>query len=628
MKHPKKPAISATRFQSFKKLGAHLTDKGYRFRVWAPHAQSVSVVGDFNHWDPSKNLMHRNTDAIWELDIPDLSAGQLYKYAIVQVDGKLCYKADPYAFYSEVKPKTASITYDLSQYLWQDEKWCQARLAKNVLAQPMNIYEVHPGSFKRDDKNQVLNYRDLAKILIPYLKEMNYTHLELMPIMEHPFDGSWGYQLTGYYAVTSRYGRPEDFMFLVDACHQNGIAVILDWVPAHFCKDDHGLRKFDGSFQYEYSEHPLWGTMEFDYGKKEVLDFLISNAYFWFDVFHVDGLRIDGVASMIELNHGVDEQKNRNALGGTDRLEAVAFLKELNTIIFKDFPFAIMAAEDSTAYPMVTWPIDKGGLGFNLKWDLGWMHDTLDYMKTDPYHRHQFHQLLTFSMAYAFNENFILPLSHDEVVHGKKTILDKMFGDYDMKFNQFRLLYAYQISHPGKKLSFMGNEFAPFLEWRYDESLEWFMLDYEKHHQIFDYIKALNKFYVHEKALWTIDHDWEGFQWIEADNREQSIVIFSRTTPDPADSLIVLINFCPLSYEEYRIGVPEAGSYRLVFNSDESLYGGSGQKVKKTMKAGKTAFHGQKQSITVTVPPSAMLAFKKVQPRKQKVAAVKNKVSD
>ncbi|WKY47818.1 1,4-alpha-glucan branching protein GlgB [Eubacteriaceae bacterium ES3] len=618
MKQTQKLSVPQERFKSYSVLGAHLKETKCIFRVWAPNAQSVSVVGDFNNWDTTNAIMKQGSGGVWELEIPDLSEGDLYKYALVQSDGKLSYKADPYAFFSEHKPKTASIIHNLNQYQWQDERWLTSRANKNVLSESMNIYEVHPGSFMRDDENQLLNYRDLAQKLVPHIKEMNYTHLELMPIMEHPFDGSWGYQLTGYYSVTSRYGSPEDFMFLVDTCHQNGISVILDWVPAHFCKDDHGLRMFDGTFQYEYSEHPLWGTMEFDYGKKEVLDFLISNAYFWFDIFHIDGLRIDGVASMIELNHGVDDEKNRNAYGGTDRLEAIDFLKELNTIIFRDFPFAIMAAEDSTAYPMVTWPIDKGGLGFNLKWDLGWMHDTLNYMKTDPYHRNQFHHLLTFSMAYAFNENFILPLSHDEVVHGKKTILDKMFGDYDMKFNQFRLLYAYQMTHPGKKLSFMGNEFAPFLEWRYDEPLEWFMLDYDKHRQIFEYIKALNKFYVHEKALWTIDHDWEGFKWLEADNRQQSIIVFSRNTSDPADSLIVLINFCPIAYEEYRIGVPDAGSYRLAFNSDDTLFGGTGQKVKKTMKSTATAFHGQDQSITVTVPPSSMVVFKKVQHRKKK----------
>ena len=608
---------SNRRFLSYQYFGAHINEEGVTFRVWAPNAQGVAVVGDFNDWNINDHLMQpvSGTHGVWELFIPELSQGLLYKYAVRQHDGELAYKADPYGFYSEVKPKTASIIWELDGYDWQDESWCKKRNETDWLKMPINIYEAHLGSWKRNEQGDYLSYHELADQLVPYLVEMHYTHIELMPIMEHPFDGSWGYQLTGYYAATSRYGDPQGLMHFIDCCHQAGIGVILDWVPGHFCKDDQGLRHFDGTSQYEFSEHQQWGTMVFDYGKPEVLDFLISNAHFWFDRYHVDGLRIDGVASMIELNHGLDGEPFRNHEGGTDRLEALAFLRELNTIIFRDFPFAIMSAEDSTAYPMVTWPVDKGGLGFNLKWDMGWMHDSLDYMKTDPMFRNRFHHLLTFSMAYAFNENFILPLSHDEVVHSKRTILDKMFGDYNMKFDQFRLLFGYLMTHPGKKLSFMGNEFAPFLEWRVDESLEWFLLDYQKHREIHTYIKDLNKFYRKEKALWIDDHSWGGFEWLEPNNSEQSILIFKRLGSEAKDTLITIINFCPLSYADYQIGVPAEGNYRLAFNSDDNSYGGSGFNMKKTMKAQAIPLHGQDYSVSLNIPPSSVIVLKGVVPR-------------
>ncbi|MBC3886707.1 1,4-alpha-glucan branching protein GlgB [Acetobacterium paludosum] len=605
------------RFLSYHYFGSHLNEDGVIFRTWAPNAQGVSVVGDFNNWEIHQNAMTliEGSHGIWELFIPGLTSGMLYKYAVKQHNGEIAYKADPYAFYSEVKPKTASIIWDISNYSWQDEGWQKKRRSVNWLEMPINIYEAHLGSWKRNKNGDYLTYHELAEQLVPYLLEMNYTHIELMPIMEHPFDGSWGYQLTGYYAATSRYGDPQGLMHFIDTCHQSGIGVILDWVPGHFCKDAHGLYRFDGTEQYEFSEHPQWGTMEFDYGKSEVLDFLVSNAYFWFDLFHADGLRIDGVASMIELNHGLEGEPYHNAQGGTDRLEALSFLRELNTIIFRDFPFALMSAEDSTSYPLVTWPVDKGGLGFNLKWDMGWMHDTLNYMKTDPYFRNQFHDLLTFSMAYAFNENFVLPLSHDEVVHSKRTILDKMFGDYNMKFDQFRLLFGYMMTHPGKKLSFMGNEFAPFLEWRVDESLEWFLLEYEKHRQIQTYIKDLNKFYLKEKALWTCDHSWDGFKWLEPDNRDQSILIFKRMSADENDDLIVIMNFCPLSYIDYRVGVPGKGNYRLAFNSDELVYGGTGFKMKKTMKSQAIPLHEESNSVSINIPPSSFVVLKGIVPR-------------
>ncbi|MDD2414726.1 MAG: 1,4-alpha-glucan branching protein GlgB, partial [Eubacteriaceae bacterium] len=601
-------------FQSYQFFGAHSTAKGVIFRLWAHSAQSVSIVGNFNDWNPASNPMQllKDSGGICEAILTGLPKGELYKYCIKQCDGELAYKADPYGVHCEVKPKTASLFWELSGYHWKDQKWLDKRKKQAQKPQPVNIYEMHLGSWRTHKDGSVFTYRELAAQLVPYLKEMHYTHVEFMPIMEHPFDGSWGYQLTGFFAPTSRYGTPQDLMYLIDQLHQNEISVILDWVPGHFCKDAHGLYKLDGTNLYEANEHPQWGTMEFDFSKNEVVDFLISNAYYWFKEYHVDGLRIDGVASMIYLNYGYENEYRRNKNGGNDSLEAVAFLRKLNTVIFKDFPFAIMAAEESTAYPMVSWPVEKGGLGFNLKWDMGWMHDTLSYMETDPYCRSQFHSKLTFSMAYAFSENFILPLSHDEVVHGKKTIVDKMFGPYDMKFDQMRLLYAYMYFHSGKKLTFMGNEFAPFTEWRYYESLEWFMLDYEKHHQFNAYIKSLNKFYMREAALWQKDHGWDGFEWIDADNAGQSILIFRRMADNPEDDLIILINFCPQSYETYDIGVPTNKTYRLIFNSDDVTFGGSGFAVKKTAKGKKGHCHNQPYTATIAVPPSAAIVLRAV----------------
>ncbi|MEG2897495.1 MAG: 1,4-alpha-glucan branching protein GlgB [Eubacterium sp.] len=619
-----------TYLKSYEFFGSHLTDNGVVFRIWAPNATDLSIVGNFNDWNSESHKMTllENSGGIWESTIPHLNKGELYKYCIRQCDGSLAYKADPYGIYSEIKPKTASVVWDLKDYQWKDKKWFETRKKNIHQAEPINIYEVHLGSFKTHDDGTVLSYNELADTLVPYLKEMHYTHVEIMPIMEHPFDGSWGYQLTGYFAATSRYGEPQGLMHLVDACHKAGIGVILDWVPGHFCKDAHGLYKLDGTNLYEATEHPQWGTMEFDFAKPEVLSFLISNAYFWFDQFHIDGLRIDGVASMIYLNYGYDNEYRKNKNGGNDSLEAVAFLQQLNTAIFKHFPYAIMAAEESTAYPMVSWPVDKGGLGFNLKWDMGWMHDTLSYMETDPYCRNQFHSKLTFSMAYAFSESFILPLSHDEVVHGKKSILDKMFGSYDMKFDQLKLLYAYMYFHSGKKLTFMGNEFATFTEWRYYESLEWFMLDYDKHRQIQNYVKHLNKFYLNEKALWENDHDWNGFEWIDADNNEQSILVFRRMGKKPENDLIILINFCPLTYKDYHIGVPYNKTYRLVFNSDDPDYGGTGFAVKKTAKAHEIPLHNQPYSVVLNVPPSSAIVLRGIASKtKKKGTEKKSKTS-
>ena len=606
-------------FKSYEYFGAHPSDGGYIFRLWAPNARAVSVVGDFNNWNPEVNPMTRSeySDGVWELDIPDIKAGYLYKYCITQIDGEMAYKADPYGFYSEVRPGTASIIRPLSGYTWRDAKW-QRNIHKHPKKpKPVNIYEIHPGSFRTHDDGSFLNYRELAAVLIPYLKEMKYTHVEIMPLAEHPFDGSWGYQITGYFAPTSRYGTPQDLMYLIDELHVAGIAVIMDWVPGHFCKDAHGLFKLDGTYLYESREHPHWGTMKFDFSKNEVSGFLIANAYYWFDVYHVDGLRVDGVASMIYLNYGCENEYRRNKNGGTDDLDVIAFFRKLNEVIFRDFPYAMMAAEESTAYPMITWPTDKGGLGFNHKWDMGWMHDTLSYMATDPYFRNQFHAKLTFSMAYAFSENFILPLSHDEVVHGKKSIVDKMFGSYEIKFPQMRLLYAYMYTHPGKKLTFMGNEFAPFTEWRFYEQLEWFMLDNDNHRKFHGFIKDLNKLYLKQPALWQRDYSWDGFEWIDADNAGQSILIFRRMGEKPDDDLIIIINFCPQSYDVFTLGVPTVKKYRLIMNSDDVLYGGKSFPVKKTVKAKASPYHNQPASITISVPGFAALIYRGVKSIRQ-----------
>lgn len=603
--------------KSYEFFGSHLTKKGCTFRVWAPRADYVAVVGSFNNWDEAIHPMTCLPDSggIWECQIPGVKKGDLYKYYISNPNGRKSYKADPYALKGETPPQTASLVWDISDYQWQDDDWCLKRGKKNIMKEPMNIYEMHLGSWKTHEDQTPYTYEELALELPGYLKEMGYTHVEFLPVMEHPFGGSWGYQLTGYFATTSRYGDPQGLMHLIDTLHQAGISVILDWVPGHMCKDAHGLAEFDGERLYDIKDHPEWGTAEFDFGRPQVKNFLISNAYFWFDKFHIDGLRVDGVASMLYLNYGLSGSDLKNREGGDTDLEAIAFFKALNTAIFKDYPYAIMAAEESTSYPLVTMPVHEEGLGFNYKWDLGWMHDTLSYMETDPFVRSQFHDKLTFSMAYAFSENFILPLSHDEVVHGKASILDKMFGSYEMKFDQFRLLYAYMFFHPGKKLNFMGNEFAPFIEWRYDESLEWFMLDYEPHRLTKDYIQALNKLYLKEPALWQDDHDWTGFEWIDPDDRETSVLSFRRMGDNPDEDLVVVINFCPIERQDFRIGVPTDRTYRTVFNSDDKAFNGQGYTVKKTAKAQKMPWKNQPYSITLNIPPSTALVMKGIVPR-------------
>ena len=595
-------------YKSYLMLGAHICEsegrKGVQFTVWAPSAEGVSVLGDFNEWNGDNHFMHRIPDSgLWTIFIPGVDSGALYKYEIHTRDGHKIHKSDPYAFYSEVRPKTASIVYPLDSFSWNDDNWMESR--EELYDKPMNIYEVHLGSWVRNEDGSFLNYRELAEKLVDYVLEMGYTHIELLPLNEHPFDRSWGYQVTGYYAVTSRYGEPDDFKYFVDHCHQNGVGVIMDWVPGHFCKDDHGLRLFDGTPLFEYSdshwaEKPEWGTLSFDFGKNEVQCFLISNAVFWFDVYHIDGLRVDAVASML---YPAEDEVNQ---------DAVHFLRNLNEAVFEFFPDALMTAEESSAWPLVSAPTYQGGLGFNYKWNMGWMNDMLEYMEYDPVHRKWHHNLITFSMFYAFSENFILPISHDEVVYGKKSLLNKIPGDYWQKFAGARVFMGYMMTHPGKKLIFMGSEFAQFDEWKDQEELDWFLLEYEKHSQFKEFSSALNHFYLQESSLWENDHNPEGFDWIDANNNEQSIISFIRRGKSENEILIVICNFTPSYYESFKIGVPFSGEYCEVFNSDREEYGGSGKVNPDTIKSENGFYHGQENYLDIKIPPLAITIFRPV----------------
>ena len=609
-----------TNYHAYEMLGAHFVEqdgkKGVRFAVWAPHAKSISVVGDFNNWDTRVNPMTRIRDGeIWEVFIPDVEQGAIYKYAIEpQWGGARIMKADPYGFYAEKKPETASRVYDLSKYEWQDGDWFEQKKKESSYERPMLTYEVHAGSWRRNKDGEYLSYRELADQLIDYVKKMHYTHIEFMPLCEHPFDGSWGYQITGYYAVTSRFGTPDDFRYLVDKAHKNGIAIIMDWVPGHFCKDEQGLRHFDGQTLYESDNEQLaenweWGTTNFDYGRTEVQSFLISNAMFWFEEFHIDGLRIDAVANMLYLNYGrKDGEWTPNKYGDTGNLEAMDFLKKLNENIFKYHPQALMIAEESTAWPLISKPVYMGGMGFNYKWNMGWMNDMLKYMSLDPIYRKWNHDKVTFSFMYAFSENFVLPLSHDEVVHGKCSLISKMPGDYWQKFAGLRTFFAYWIAHPGKKLLFMGGEFGQFIEWNYDDSLDWHLpQQYPMHKKMLEYSRALNKFYCDHKALWQVDFDWNGFQWIDCNDNENSVVSFIRKAEDPSDYLIAVCNFTPEVRHGYRIGVPEKGSYVEVFNSDDEAFGGSGVKNEGEIPTEDIKWHDRDQSIVLTIPPMATI---------------------
>ena len=621
-----------TLHESYKLLGAHFVTleekEGVRFAVWAPHARSVSVVGDFNNWNGEEHQMERiERSGVWVLFVPNLKEGELYKFEIHTLSNEKILKADPYAFYSEVRPRTASVLKRLDSYSWNDTKWMMNRKKEDVYHRPMSIYEIHLGTWKQkaingtvsneSNKGEYYTYRELADELIDYVVEQGFTHIELLPIMEHPFDLSWGYQLTGYYSVTSRYGTPEDFMYLVDLCHQRNIGVILDWVPAHFCKDAHGLGRFDGTPLYEpidylRSERPLWGTYNFDFSKPEVVSFLISNAMFWLDVYHVDGFRIDAVSSMVYLNHDNPlPEKLKNQFGGEENLEAIEFLKKLNSTVFEKYPNVLMIAEEATAWPLVTAPTNVGGLGFNFKWNMGWANDVLTYMKLDNSQRPYHHNLLTFSFLYAFSENFILSFSHDDVVHGKASLLNKMSGDYWQKFANLRLLFGYFMTHPGKKSIFMGGEFGQFIEWKDNDQLDWFLLEYESHSKLAHYFKVLQEFYKNSSCLWRLDHEQEGFEWIDPNNNQQSIISFIRKGKRKGDYCIVVCNFSADVYHNFRIGVPSLGKYVEVFNSDSTDFGGSGVCNSQSINVQKQPYHTQKYSMEVTVPPLAISIFMK-----------------
>ena len=613
---------------SYLYMGAHYEEKpGEKartvFRVWAPHARHVWVFGEFCEWKPEKALaLSPIGDGIWEGSLDALPEYTQYKYRIEARDGRILEKSDPYGFHMETRPGTASRIYGLQGYKWKDSRWMKARAAKDVFREPMNIYEVHAGSWRRYPDGQPFSYSKLAEELIPYVQDMGYTHIELMPLSEYPYDGSWGYQVTGYYAPTSRYGTPKDLMNFVDRCHQAGIGVILDWVPAHFPKDAAGLADFDGEPLYEYGdprrgEHYEWGTKVFDYGRAEVVDFLISNALYWLDCYHFDGLRVDAVASMLYLDYGrKDGQWIANQYGGNGNLEAVAFLQELNTTVFGRFPGILMIAEESTAWPRVTAPVQEGGLGFNYKWNMGWMNDVLSYISTDPVFRKHHQDQLTFSMTYAFSENFILPLSHDEVVHGKASLLCKNPGSYEQKFAGLKTLYGYMIGHPGKKLLFMGGEFGQFIEWNYEQELDWCLLEYDAHRQMQTYVRDLNRLYRDNPAFYELDTGWEGFRWISCDDRQQNILSFFRK--DKQDNIIIgLLNFSPVKRENYRIGIPGEGSVQEILNSDSVVYGGSGTGNPDALATEPVPMHGFDQSVSLTVPPMSCTFFKLQQNRRE-----------
>ena len=633
---------NGTWYRSYDKLGAHPASAdgadGYHFAVWAPNVRSVSVIGDFNDWDESAFYLNRSSSGdVWEGFIPGVKAGQLYKYLLVSHDGEKIYKADPYAFFSELPPGTASITADISGYAWKDGDYMAERANRPLLKSPLNIFEVHLGSWKRHgnepqgepredgtwpgpgdpfpaQRGTYYSYDDLSRELVAYVKKMGYSHIEVLPLSEHPFDGSWGYQSTGYYAPTSRYGNPKQLMHFIDACHKAGIGVIMDWVPGGFCADAHGLASFNGEMLYEHEIHPNWGTHKFDFSRGQVRSFLVSNALYWVETYHIDGIRMDGVSSMLYMNFGIDNpsQKRFNKYGTEEALDASAFIRQTNSTMGQLHPDVMMIAEESTAWPLVTYPPEDGGLGFHFKWDMGWMNDTLHYMQTDFPWRPGNHRLLTFSTMYQFNENFVLPLSHDEVVNGKCSLVTRMPGDQWRQFAGLRALAFYQMTHAGGKLNFMGNEIGQYIEWRYYEGIEYFLTEYDAHRDQQVFVGELNKFYKKNPALWQRGYESSGFEWIDADNSDQSIISFIRRGDDPKDDLVILINFDVNAREDFRLGVPEWGVYAEKFNSDAAEFGGSGVLNEGRLRCEDVAWNGREQSVVLRIPPLAGIVLKKV----------------
>ena len=616
-----------THYRAYEKLGAHLTGKdgkrGVQFAVWAPNAKRVSIIGDFNNWNPNAAIMSSSTAGIWEGFVPDIGQGASYKYHIesryrdYKVD-----KADPYGFASEIRPETASRVWNLDNYSWHDESWMKNRTNTNSLGSPLSFYEVHLGSWKRalDENNRWLTYRELAPLLADYVHDAGFTHIEFLPVMEHPFDGSWGYETLGYFAPTSRFGTPDDFMYLVDYLHQRGIGIVLDWVPAHFPKDEAGLGYFDGSHLYEHEdprqgEHPDWNTFVFNYGRNEVQNFLISNALFWMDKYHVDGLRVDAVASMLYLDYGRREgQWIPNRFGGKENLDAVHFLRTLNEHVYGAYPDTMMIAEESTSWPQVSRPIYLGGLGFGLKWNMGWMHDVLSYMSQDPVYRNYHHNEITFSLVYAFAENFVLPFSHDEVVYGKGSMIRKMPGDDWQKFANLRLLYGFMFGHPGKKLLFMGDEFGQWSEWNHDASLEWNLLEHPSHAGLKRWVRDLNTLYRGEPLLHTMDFNSAGFEWVDCKDFQRSIISFLRRGQNSNDQLLFVCNFTPVVRQNYRVGVPLEGHWKEILNSDAPLYGGSGQGNFGGLSTVPLPIHGRPFSLNMTLPPLGIVIFRPESP--------------
>ncbi len=613
---------SGIHYEIYERLGSHYMEingvPGVLFAVWAPNAMRVSVVGDFNLWDGRRHPMRRVEDSgIFELFIPNISEGSLYKYEIKMKGGMVVLKSDPYGYYSELRPNTASIVYNIDNYVWKDKNWLDQRKKTDTYKGPMLIYEVHLGSWRKpeEEDRDFYNYRELAPMLAEYILNTGYTHIELMPIMEHPFDASWGYQVTGYYAATSRYGTPDDFMYFVDYMHQKGIGVILDWVPAHFPRDTFGLANFDGTCLYEHLDprqgsHPHWGTLIYNYGRPQVANFLIANALFWVEKYHIDGIRMDAVASMLYLDYGKnDGEWVANIYGGNENLEAMELLKHLNSIFLKRQDGAVLIAEESTAWPMVTGDLEEGGLGFHYKWNMGWMNDFLNYMRCDPLFRKGRQAELTFSMIYAYSEDFILVLSHDEVVHGKGSMIGKMPGDESQKFANLRVAYGYMIAHPGKKLLFMGQDFAQELEWNEDVELSWDLLDVKQHSEMYNYVKALNRLYKDYKAFYALDYNSEGFEWINNLDSDRSIISFLRKTDKPEETLLIVCNFTPVVYKNYSVGVPFPGKYKETFNSDKEIFGGDGNVNPRLKQSKAIEVDDRENSILMTVPPLGISVF-------------------